>query len=84
MFAKEPFPKTRSALCDSYLRSLVDAVESKTLFKQTEAKGWLDKLYSRKCQINLNWFCRNYGDHPDLFVQTLVNKAGEYAQSIKP
>ena len=83
MFAKEPFPKT-TPLCDSLLRNLVDAVESIEISKQKTAKGWLDKLSRRKCQINLSWFYRNYINHPSPFVQGLAAKAHEYEMSLNP
>lgn len=74
MFAKEPFPKT-TPLCDSYLRNLVNAVESLSLSEQGTAGQWLDKLKSQPCPIALSWFYRNYRKHPSPFVQDIANKA---------
>jgi len=75
MFAKEPIPKTNSSLCENYLRNLINAVESTTPFEQTKANDWLEKLIKRNCQIYLNWFYRNYRNHPSPFVQSIAEKA---------
>ena len=83
MFAKDPFPNT-TPLCDSFLRNLVNAVESTTPFEQANAKGWLDKIYNRKCQICLSWFYKNYRNHPSPFVQSIAKKANDYEMALNP
>ena len=84
MFAKEPFPVTKSELCNGLLKNLVEAVENPSPFQQTKSKGFLDMLYSRKCKICLDWFYRNYHNHPSVFAQDIAKKAYDYEKSLIP
>jgi len=75
MFAKEPFPEKTSTLCKGYLKDLVNAVESLNLSEQQKASGFVEMLCNRRCMISLEWFYRNYRNHPSPFVKQIAEKA---------
>jgi hypothetical protein len=75
MFAKQPFPENTSPLCKEYLKDLVNAVESLNLFEQQKASGFVEMLCNRRCLVSLEWFYRNYTNHPSIFVKQIAQKA---------
>ena len=82
MFAKEPFPKT-TELCNGLLKDLVDSVESIKPFEQQKASEFVEMLSNRNCPISLEWFYRNYSNHPSVFVQQIAIKAYENLKQLR-